>query len=80
MDAYFVIAVLCILDMGIGLAVATRNGERWGIIVFLLSFFIFMSLFFVWMLENRFLMSLTLSYTHSWEMGVSLGKCKSSYL
>jgi len=49
---YIVIAVLCVLDGILGLAVAVRNGEKWGILVFLISMFILIVPFVAWLLEN----------------------------
>lgn len=56
MDVYIVIAVLCVLDGMLGLAVAVRNGEKWGVLVFLLSIFILIMLFVAWLLENKLIL------------------------
>ena len=56
MDIYIVIALLCVLDGVIGLAIAVRNNEKWGILVFLLSIFILIMLFVAWLLENKLIL------------------------
>ncbi len=56
MDVYIVIAVLCVLDGMLGLVVAVRNGEKWGVLVFLLSIFIMIMLFVAWLLENKLIL------------------------